>query len=95
MIAQLTRNSNVEFCKTFWGLADQRLLSEGPNVMLPSMAICHTFELHPRKLLVPVQPTTPATTVVDEYETTGRVVFSVADDCDTGECGFVLLELVR
>ncbi|CAH8850544.1 unnamed protein product [Trichobilharzia szidati] len=45
MLAKLTRNSSVQFCKMFWSLAELRVISEGPNVILPSMAVAHSFKI--------------------------------------------------
>lgn len=53
MMAKVTRDLNVEFCKNFWSFAEHRLIAEGPNVILPSMAIAHMFELEPRPLRLP------------------------------------------
>nr|CAH8850751.1 unnamed protein product [Trichobilharzia regenti] len=53
MLAKLTRNSSVQFCKMFWSLAELRVVSEGPNVILPSMAVAHSFKIQtiPLKML--------------------------------------------
>ncbi|OON15961.1 putative hormone-sensitive lipase, partial [Opisthorchis viverrini] len=53
LIAKLTRNSNVNFCKALWSFAEHPLITGGPNVILPAMSIVHSFELMPRKLRVP------------------------------------------
>ncbi|VEL17574.1 unnamed protein product [Protopolystoma xenopodis] len=47
MIAHVTRHANIQFCKTFWGLAEHRLLTEAPNLLLPSLAVVHAFQLPP------------------------------------------------
>ncbi|TPP57510.1 Hormone-sensitive lipase [Fasciola gigantica] len=54
MVARVSRDLNVGFCKNFWSFAENRLIAEGPNVILPSMAIAHVFELAPRPLRLPV-----------------------------------------
>ncbi|CAL8089323.1 unnamed protein product [Calicophoron daubneyi] len=55
MVAKLTRNASVQFLKTFWSLGEHRVLCEGQNVILPTVAVLHSFELTPRKLLMPVR----------------------------------------
>lgn len=53
VVAKLTRNANVEFCKAFWSFAEHPLVAGGPNVIMPTMAIVHSFELLPRNLRIP------------------------------------------
>ncbi|CAH8555321.1 unnamed protein product [Heterobilharzia americana] len=55
VLAKLTRNSSVQFCKTFWSLAELRVVSEGPNVILPSMAVAHSFKIQPKSLQMPLR----------------------------------------
>ncbi|CAH8548755.1 unnamed protein product [Schistosoma rodhaini] len=54
MLAKLTRSSSVQFCKAFWNLAELRVVSEAPNVILPSMAVAHSFKLQTKSLKVPL-----------------------------------------
>ncbi len=44
-IANITRNANVQFCKRFWSLAENRFLIDVPNLLLPQMAVSHKFNL--------------------------------------------------
>lgn len=44
-IADITRNASVQFCKRFWSLAENRFLIEVPNLLLPQLAVAHTFTL--------------------------------------------------
>ncbi|TNN09509.1 Hormone-sensitive lipase isoform 3 [Schistosoma japonicum] len=54
MLAKLTRKSSVQFCKAFWNLAELRVVSEAPNVILPSMAVAHSFKLQTKSLQLPL-----------------------------------------
>ncbi|CAH8555516.1 unnamed protein product [Schistosoma margrebowiei] len=54
MLAKLTRNSSVQFCKAFWNLAELRVVSEAPNVILPSMAVARSFKLQTKSLKIPL-----------------------------------------
>ncbi|CAH8533729.1 unnamed protein product [Schistosoma mattheei] len=58
MLAKLTRNSSVQFCKAFWNLAELRVVSEAPNVILPSMAVARSFKLQTKSLKIPVDMNT-------------------------------------
>ncbi|VDK33078.1 unnamed protein product [Taenia asiatica] len=44
-IAHITRSADVQFCKRFWNLAENRFLIDVPRLLLPQMAVCHTFNL--------------------------------------------------
>ncbi|EUB63085.1 Hormone-sensitive lipase [Echinococcus granulosus] len=44
-IAHITRSADVQFCKRFWNLAQNRFLIDVPRLLLPQMAVCHTFIL--------------------------------------------------
>ncbi|CAH8505663.1 unnamed protein product [Schistosoma turkestanicum] len=54
ILAKLTRRSSVQFCKAFWSLAELRVVSEAPNVILPSMAVAHSFKLQTKSLKIPL-----------------------------------------
>ncbi|KAA3676219.1 uncharacterized protein DEA37_0014753 [Paragonimus westermani] len=71
ILANLTRNANVEFCKAFWSLAEHPIVSGSPNIILPTMALVHEFELLPRLLRVPLRTPmhTSTTSTVDEPDT--------------------------
>ncbi|VDN16892.1 unnamed protein product, partial [Dibothriocephalus latus] len=44
-IADITRNADVQFCKQFWSLAENRFLVEAPSFLYPQMAVSQFFAL--------------------------------------------------
>ncbi|KAF5400748.1 putative hormone-sensitive lipase [Paragonimus heterotremus] len=79
VMANLTRNANVEFCKAFWSLAEHPIVSGSPNIILPTMALVHEFELLPRLLRVPLKTPmhTSTTSTEDELDTEDSRFLSV------------------
>ncbi|VDD81100.1 unnamed protein product, partial [Mesocestoides corti] len=73
-IAEITRSATVNFCKKFWSLAENRLLIEVPNLLLPQMAISHSFCL----------PNIPVTLQVDSGENGPSTVTICPPDGDSG-----------
>ncbi|KAL3321033.1 hypothetical protein Ciccas_000271 [Cichlidogyrus casuarinus] len=56
LLAEVTRTSDIQFCKYFWGLAEMKILTDLPNVLLPSLAICRSIRLDPLPLTIPLLP---------------------------------------
>ncbi|VDM35595.1 unnamed protein product [Hydatigera taeniaeformis] len=55
-IAHITRSADVQFCKRFWNLAENRLLIDVPRLLLPQMAVSHTFNLPNEAVILETDP---------------------------------------
>lgn len=55
-IAQITRSADVFFCKRFWSLAENRFLIEMPKLLLPQMAVSHSFDLPNEPVMLETEP---------------------------------------
>ncbi|KAM7538479.1 hypothetical protein Aperf_G00000072493 [Anoplocephala perfoliata] len=55
-IAQITRSADIFFCKRFWSLAENRFLVEMPKLLLPQLAVCHTFDLPNDPVVLETEP---------------------------------------
>ncbi|KAL5110351.1 Hormone-sensitive lipase [Taenia crassiceps] len=63
-IAHITRSADVQFCKRFWNLAENRFLVDVPRLLLPQMAVCHTFSLPNVAVTLETEPSDGASSTV-------------------------------
>ena len=54
--AHITRSADVAFCKSFWNLAENRFLVDVPKLLLPQLAVSHTFNLPNESVTLEIEP---------------------------------------